>query len=186
MLAQDAKQVAIDTTAVRYFHKAERIELLTAYLPDAVAFDDAYWEIHNQAASRPPLKKHLDAAKWPKKVAPVLSARDQVEIIRVQSEWRREDKIKTGRDPGNQAHLGELSAIFAAAGGQADLLIMDERRGRGLAHNHGVELISTGGLTIQMAADGSITVDDGWLVYDAAINRASRKGFERLVDDQRR
>ena len=185
MLARDARRVAIDTTVVRYFFKAERLPLLISYLPKAFAFDDVARELRDQAKSRPKLAAQLSLTKWPEVKTANLASHHQSEILRVQAEWRRDDKIKTGRDPGEKAHLGELVSIFAAADGKADLLIMDERRGRALAGTRGLPVLSTPGLAIQMSADGTISEDDGWLVYSAALSESRRPEFVRLVEDQR-
>ena len=183
--ARNVATVAIDTSAVRYFHKAQRLSLLISYLPDAIAFDDAYREIMYQARSRADLEQELKAAKWPRRVAPALSTADQVDVLRVQRAWRAEDLAKTGNDPGSQAHLGELTAIFATRSGQADLLVMDERRGRGLAQQHGVAVMSTGGLVIQLTADAFTSEGDGWIAYRASVANAKRPEFERLVSETR-
>ena len=185
--ARQAAAVAIDTSVVRYFYAAGFLAKLIGYLGQGVAVYDVQQEIKHQSASRADLAAILAGRGWPARLQGTLTASEKADALRIQAEWIREDRKKDPtKKPRPDEHLGEISTVLIADRTRTPMVAMDDGRGRALAGIRKIAVISSGGLAIEMTAEGALTLDEGWLVYDRATSNATRSEFDRLVLDTSR
>lgn len=71
-------------------------------------------------------------------------------------EWLDVHVVAGTQETGVARHRGEREAIFLAQVLKADLLILDELRPRQIARDLGISVVSTLGILIRGAAQGSV------------------------------
>ncbi len=77
------------------------------------------------------------------------------------------------------AHTGEIATVLIAEHRGADLVLMDDSWGAGLAKGRGLRVMSTARLILEMVAADALSREDGFLVFDAATpDGVGRDRFE--------
>jgi hypothetical protein len=66
------------------------------------------------------------------------------------------------------AHTGEIATVLIAEHRGADLVLIDDGWGAGLARGRGLRVMSTARLAMEMAVVGALSEDSGYRVFDAS------------------
>ena len=66
------------------------------------------------------------------------------------------------------AHAGEIATVLMAEHRAADLVLIDDGWGAGLARGRGLQVMSTARLVLEMVVVGALTEDDGFRIFDAS------------------
>jgi len=115
--------------------------------------------------------------KWPKRTAQLPDS--------LKSEFVRVLELKRAIGEHERAHAGEIATVLMARHRQADLVVIDDDWGASFAAKaHGLAVMSTARLTLEMVANGALGVEEGFLVYETATPEGV--GRERYEDSLRR
>lgn len=127
--------VVSDTSPILNLGRIGRLDLLPALFTDVVVPMAVYAEL---TAFRDDLPRDLDLAaiEWMK--------------VAVPTDWGRVERLSEGLDP------GEAEAIALALEHGADLLLIDERRGRRVATESGIRVSGLLGIIVRAKREGLI------------------------------
>jgi hypothetical protein len=116
--------------------------------------------------------------KWPKRTSPLPDS--------LKPDFANLLQMKYAVGEHEWAHAGEIATVLMAEHRRADLLLIDDDWGAGLAKGRGIAVMSTARLAQEMVVAGALSRDDGYRVFDAATPREVGRdrfeaGLRRLV-----
>ena len=141
--------VVADTSPVLSLARISRLEFLRVLYQEVLIPSAVYQELR-ASSSQPPGQIDFDALKWL--------------IVATPMDRRRVDALREDLD------LGEAEAIVLAMERRADLLLIDERRGRRMAQASGLAITGLLGVVAQAKRAGLI--DAAKPVLDELIGMA--------------
>ena len=115
--------------------------------------------------------------KWPKRTKNLPDA--------LKPEFSNLLELKRAIGEHERVHAGEIATVLIAKHRRSDLVIMDDDWGSDFAAKfHGLTVMSTARLTLEMVAAGVLNEEEGFLVFDSATPNGV--GRERYEDGLRR
>jgi len=115
--------------------------------------------------------------KWPKRTKNIPGA--------LKPEFSTVLELKRTIGEHERAHAGEIATVLIAKHRRSNLVIMDDDWGSDFAAKfHGLTVMSTARLTLEMVAAGVLNEEEGFLVFDSAT--PDGVGRERYEDGLRR
>lgn len=188
MFSRTASDVLLDASVLCHFAKHGLLQKLRDYLGDrAHITPDVERELLRLSARSEfrQLFAYLakDGAvvrsegKWPKRT------KNLPDTLKPQFSNLLELKRAIGEH--ERAHAGEIATVLIAKHRRSDLVIMDDDWGSDFAAKfHGLTVMSTARLALEMAAGGALSDDEGFLVFDSAT--PDGVGRDRYEDGLRR
>lgn len=181
VLARAAKIVLLDATVPHRFCEAQLLPELIRYLGDSAWITpEVVTELRRSARSRRYAGlRLLESAGWPKatKVLPQ-------ELRKQFRDFRR-----AAQQPGDppDKHTGEITTVLMAGHLHADVVVIDDRFGKALAKQKGLQRLSTAQLALEMVLEGNLTEDEGFAVFNCATDdTVGRSRYEQALREARR
>jgi len=189
--SQSASDILLDASVLCHFARPGLLPALRAYLGDrARVTPEVERELLRLAARREFRQLHdylaRDGAvvrrhgKWPKRTGQLPDA--------LKPEFTRVLELKRAVSEHERAHSGEIATVLMATHRKADLVVIDDDWGADFAAKvHGLAVMSTARLTLEMVASGALEDDEGFLVFDSATPPSvGRERYEERLREMRR
>ena len=184
MHSQTAQLVLLDASPLCRFAECRLLAELRSYLgPRARITREVERELLLRKEPQfADLRSHLDESsdlvrskgKWPKTTAPLPDA--------LKLDFANLLSLKRTIGEHERAHAGEIATVLMAASREADLVVIDDSWGSGLARGRGLTVMSTARLSLEMVVAGALTEDHGFQVFDAATPEGvGRERFEQAL-----
>lgn len=164
--------VLLDASALCRFAEQGLLHELRSYLGDRARITPEVTRELLRLAERPEFRQLHDylatdgvvarsRGKWPKRTGQLPDA--------LKPEFARVLELKRAVGEHERAHAGEIATVLMAAHRQAGLVVIDDDWGADFAAKvHGLAVMSTARLTLEMVACGALDEDAGFLVFDSA------------------
>ncbi len=167
-----APEVLLDTSILFRFAELGFVERLYEYLGSRARMT---LEVEREVIRRvrlgqfPALSEYVmregavarSTGKWPKHTKNLPDS--------LKSEFTRLLDLKRSIGEHERAHAGEIATVLIAAHRGSALVVMDDDWGSALARRtYGLDVMSTARPTLEMVANGALSEDEGFLVFDRA------------------
>ena len=138
---------------------------------------DVHQELKRKSSGLPALERLLE--EWPRTEVRSLSVelRDTVAAVLMVQEAPEDDPIED---------QGETATIFYAeecrAVGEVFVVATDDRQGKRLAREKGLDFVTTEQLVVEMVCAGALAYNDGKRVWQEAVPRAGWQRYEQEIE----
>jgi hypothetical protein len=169
VLSRTAQHVLLDASPLCRFAECSLLSALREYLGSRARITrEVERELLRLAEQDTfaPLGEHLRPeagethAAWPKTTKPIPDA--------LKTDFANLLALKHAVGEHDWTHAGEIATVLIAEHRRADLVLIDDGWGAGLARGRGLRVMSTARLTLEMVVANALDRDDGFLVFDAA------------------
>jgi hypothetical protein len=174
--------VLLDATVPHRFCEAQLLLELITYLRDSAwVTPEVMGELRNSASGNKYVGlRALDLTSWPK-VTDVLPPEFRGEYA---------DLKRAAQQPGDppEAHIGEITTVLMAAHLNADVVVIDDRFGKALVRRKlpAQRRLSTAQLALEMVQAGSLSVDEGFAVFDCTTDETvGRSRYDQALRNAR-
>jgi len=189
--SQSASDVLLDASVLCHFARHCLLAALRSYLGERARITpEVERELLRLAARREFAQLHDYLAKegavvrrhgkWPRRTGQLPDA--------LKPEFTRVLELKRSTSEHERAHAGEIATVLMATHRRADLVVIDDDWGADFAAKvHGLAVMSTARLTLEMVASGALDEDEGYLVFDSATPPGvGRDRYEQRLREMRR
>lgn len=188
MLSRTAQHVLLDASPLCRFAECSFLGALRAYLGSRARITREVERELLRLEDRDPfvsLAAHLrpqgseaGEGTWPRTTKP-LPDRLKVDFTNLLA-------LKHSLGEHDWAHAGEIATVLIAEHRGADLVLIDDGWGAGLARGRGLRVMSTARVVLEMVVADALGRDDGFLVFDAATpDGVGRVRFEAGLSNLR-
>jgi len=188
VLSRTAQRVLLDASPLCRFAERSLVGALREYLGSRARITREVERELLRLADRAPfvsLAAHLrpqgseaGEGTWPKTTKPLPDG--------LKADFANLLALKHAIGEHDWAHSGEIATVLIAEHRGADLVLIDDGWGAGLARGRGLRVMSTARLVLEMVASDALSGDDGFLVFDAATpDGVGRDRFEAGLSDLR-